>query len=105
MGEYEKALADYGRAIKIDPQELEAYLNRGIACYYHEFYECAIADSSKTIELESQNAGAFSIRGLAYADTGETQKAIADLEKALALGLSSEWEQKVRDKLAELRSR
>ncbi|MGD1701691.1 tetratricopeptide repeat protein [Dapis sp. BLCC M229] len=43
-GDYEKAIADYDRAIQLDPEFVYAYLNRGLTYNDRGEYEKALAD-------------------------------------------------------------
>ena len=64
------AIADYGDAIKSDPQQSAAYNNRGIAYPAASDYEKAIADYDKAVELNPTYASALNNRGLAYFNGG-----------------------------------
>jgi tetratricopeptide (TPR) repeat protein len=49
--EYDRAIADYTKAIEIDPQHVGAYNDRGIAYTNKGDYENAIADVTRAVEL------------------------------------------------------
>ena len=51
-GEYDKAIADYDEAIRLDPKYAMAYNNRGLAWYAKQEYDKAIADYDKAIDLD-----------------------------------------------------
>lgn len=53
MGEYGQAIADYGKAIELDPSHALAYYNRGVA--YREKGEIpkAVSDLEKCIALSA----------------------------------------------------
>jgi len=84
-GKTEKALADFNRAIKIDPKKAAGYLGRANTLNILGQYENAIADYTITIEINPKLANAYVNRGSAYSHLGEIEKAIADYEKGLAL--------------------
>jgi tetratricopeptide (TPR) repeat protein len=84
-GEYEKAIADYNQAIKLNPNDASAYYNRGLAHYYLKEYEKAIADYNQAIKLDPNHANAYYSRGFAYRNLKEYQKAIADFNQAIKL--------------------
>jgi tetratricopeptide (TPR) repeat protein len=48
-GGYDKAIAEYTKAIKLDPNDAGAYFNRGIAYGYKGDYDQAIADFEATL--------------------------------------------------------
>lgn len=52
QGQYNQAIADYDKAIELDPKYVFAYNNRGIAYYSQGDYQRAIADYDKAIELD-----------------------------------------------------
>jgi tetratricopeptide (TPR) repeat protein len=85
MGEYEKAEADYTRAIELDPEYTEAYNNRGVSYNDMGEYAKAETDYTRAIELDPDFAGAYANRGLNYNDVGEHEAALADFERAADL--------------------
>ncbi len=84
-GKTEEALADFNRAIKIDPKKAAGYLGRANTLNILGQYEKAIADYNITLEINTELAEAYVNRGSAYSHLGEIEKAIADYEKGLAL--------------------
>lgn len=84
-GKTEEALADFNRAITIDPKKAAGYLGRANTLSILGQYEKAIEDYNITLEIKSDLANAYVNRGSAYSHLGEIEKAIADYEKGLAL--------------------
>ena len=76
----EQAIADYSKAIELNPDDVLAYNNRGIAYTDLGDYERAITDYYKAVELDPNYALAYYKRGNAYVDIGELEHAIADFE-------------------------
>ena len=64
-GKFRDAIADYDRAIQINPDYSEAYYNRGQAKSHLELHEAAIADYNEAIRLNPKEAEAHNNRGLA----------------------------------------
>ena len=64
-GDMEGAIADYCRAIELDPRAAAAYCNRGIAKKAKDDSEGAIADYNRAIELDPKDATAYYNRGIA----------------------------------------
>src|SRR5687768_17130528 len=63
----EQAIIDYGKAIELDPENANAYGNRGVAYLQSGNLEKAFDNLSKAIELDSSNAAVFyNVRGAAY---------------------------------------
>ena len=54
LGEYQTAIADFNKAIELDPDFADAYYNRGDA--YYSLYQDAEADAdfAKACSLDSQ---------------------------------------------------
>ena len=84
-GEYDRAIADYDRAIGINPSFAGAYNGRGNAYWLKGEHDRAIADYGQAIALNPRNAEAYFNRGNAYADKGENIRAIEDIDNALRL--------------------
>ena len=85
QGDYEGAIADFGEIIRINPYEVEAYYNRGIAYARLEDYPKAIADFNQAIILDQTIAEIYLERAKVYLQLGERNAAIADLNKAKQL--------------------
>ena len=83
---YEKAIADFTRAIELEPQHVAAYDNRGNALHFLGRHEEAIVDFTRAIELEPQHAEAYINRGSTLNDVGRHEEAIADCTCAIELG-------------------
>ncbi len=85
IGEFKKAIADYSKALELDPKHTNAWHNRGIAHYRSYDYEKAVADHTKALELSPKFAPAWSRRGHAYVRLGKRAQARADFTKSLEL--------------------
>ena len=84
-GDFDNAIANYNKAIEIDPTYDKAYYNRGLAYACKEDYDRAIADINKVIELKPNFAEAYYILGLAYEYKNLLDKAIEAYNTALRL--------------------
>jgi tetratricopeptide (TPR) repeat protein len=71
--------------IESNPDDAEAYYNRGIAYYDIKDYNKAINDYSKAIELNPDDAKTYFYRGNAYGRIEDYDKAINDFSKAIEL--------------------
>jgi tetratricopeptide (TPR) repeat protein len=91
--EYDKAIADYSAALKIDPNYIEAFIYRGITYSFKREWEKAIADFNVALKIDANCAKdinpflaiAYERRGLTYIDKKEYDKAIADYNAALKI--------------------
>jgi tetratricopeptide (TPR) repeat protein len=54
-GDFDRAIADYDRAVQLNPRSWYAYYCRGVAHYRKREYDQAIADFTRAIELRYQN--------------------------------------------------
>ena len=84
-GQYDLAIADFNRALELDPDYAEAYCNRGITYDSKGEYERAIKDYNTAIELNPDFAEAYNNRGMAYGENGEHDQALQDFSQAIEL--------------------
>jgi serine/threonine protein kinase/tetratricopeptide (TPR) repeat protein len=85
LRQYDKAIADYSRAIEVKGDNADAWYNRGLAHGHLRQYDRAIADYSRAIELKADFAEAWSERGSARQELRQYDKAIADYSRAIEL--------------------
>ena len=57
-------LADYTKAIELNPNNAEVYYNRGGVYRGKGDYDCALADYTKAIELNPNDAEIYNNRGI-----------------------------------------
>ncbi len=84
-GSYESAIADYSKAIEMDPGFAEAHYNRGFSFYELGQYEEAITDLSRAIQLNPSDARYYGQRSLVYifADRMDLAQADEDMSEDL----------------------
>ncbi|MCD6213540.1 MAG: tetratricopeptide repeat protein, partial [Candidatus Desulfofervidus sp.] len=109
LNEHERAIEDFSEAIDLNPDDAEAYINRGNAHTNLNKHERAIEDYGKAIELNPAFAEAYSNRGIAYSEIQRYEESARDLKKAGILFLHSGREEdavktfsfcfKLRDKI------
>jgi tetratricopeptide (TPR) repeat protein len=89
-GDYDRAIADYDEAIRLDPKYALGYnyYNRGNAYNRKGDYDRAIADYDQAIRLYPKHAKAYNNRGEAYEAKNDLDHAIADYDQALKLAPS-----------------
>jgi len=83
IGEFDKAIEHYNKALELRPDLLETYFNRGLAYTRKQMYDKAIEDLSKVIELNPNLAEAYYTRGLVYEYKQDYDRAIEDYNRAL----------------------
>jgi tetratricopeptide (TPR) repeat protein/S1-C subfamily serine protease len=85
LGNKQEAIADYDRAIAINPKYARAYINRGLAKSDLGNKQAAITDWDRAIAINPKDAEAYINRGAAKSDLGNEQGAIADYDRAIAI--------------------
>ena len=89
-GKYDDAIADYTKAIALDPNCARAYNDRGVAYYRKGAFDRAIADFDKAIALNRNYALAYFNRGVVYYEKGNKEQTIVDYRKALEINPSDQ---------------
>ena len=84
-GQYDRAIADYDTAIKLNPKDADFYFNRGTSYDDKGQFDRAIADYDTAIKLNPKYAIAYNNRGNAYNYKGQFDRAIADFDTAIKL--------------------
>lgn len=84
-GRKDEAIAEYSKAIELDPKLAAAFNNRGIIYDDLEQYQKAIDDYNKAIELDPNYAVAYNNRGTIYDKLKQRQRALEDYDKAIEL--------------------
>lgn len=84
-GDFDGAITDYDKAIKIDPRYAPAYANRGAAKGHKGGSSGEIADYSRAIEINPRHALAYHNRGNAHLKKHDLEGAISDFNKAIEI--------------------
>jgi tetratricopeptide (TPR) repeat protein len=82
--DYDRAIADFDAALKLDPRDPIAFCNRGNAWSQKNEGNRAIADYTRAIAIDHGYAAAYTGRGLVYEGAGDRDKARANYRAALA---------------------
>ena len=83
--------ADLDAVIKIAPDFVYAYYNRGNLFASLNDYRSALADYSKALELNPSFGEAYYNRGLTQIYLGNNKQGVSDLSKAGELGIVSSY--------------
>jgi tetratricopeptide (TPR) repeat protein len=82
QGDYQGAITAYTQAIKVEPQNIDAYIGRGNARSYLKNYPLAIQDYTKVINISSQSPVAYMNRAVVSCTLGNKQAAVKDYQQA-----------------------
>jgi tetratricopeptide (TPR) repeat protein/S1-C subfamily serine protease len=85
LGNKKEAIADYDRALAINPKDVVAYNNRGVVKSALGNKKEAIADYDRALAINPKYAEAYNNRGNAKDDLGDKKEAIADYDRAIAI--------------------
>jgi len=84
-GQYDRAIPDYNKSIKIDPKDDNVYNYRGIAFLMKGRHARALQKFNKAIRLEPKNFYAYNNRAKAYLKLGKMVKGLHSVNKAIRL--------------------
>ena len=84
-GDLAKALADFNRAIELNPTFTKAYVGRGDIKSDKEDDDGAIADFTRAVELDPKYSMAFAYRANSKVSKKDTEGAMADANRAIEL--------------------
>jgi lipoprotein NlpI len=83
--DYRGAIADYTQAIRLNPNYVGAYINRGIARRRNGDLQGALADYDKVIQLDPNDFGGYVNRANVRLDLGDPKGALADADQAIRI--------------------
>jgi tetratricopeptide (TPR) repeat protein len=83
--QFDLALADYNKAIELNPKYFHAYNNRGVFYRNDKRNNEAIEDFNMAIQLKPDNAEIYYNRGLVFMDENKNIEALTDFNKAIEL--------------------
>jgi hypothetical protein len=84
-GAVDGSIAEYTKAIQIDPKSAKAYSGRGAVKFAIGDNQGAIADFTKAIELDPKSTESYTGRGTAKFGTGDIPGSVVDFTNAAKL--------------------
>lgn len=81
----DKHIAGDDKTLDINPQNADAYNNKGLSLYYSGNHMEAIECYDKALEINPQNADAYYNKGLSLSSIGNNAKAIECYDKAIEI--------------------
>lgn len=91
LDRFDEALADYGKAIELSPEEDWVIANRGETFRLMRRYEEALADFDRAIELDATYAWAIASRGQVNRALERYDQALTDFDRAIELSPDAAW--------------
>ncbi|HAW51686.1 MAG TPA: hypothetical protein DCX54_05060 [Flavobacteriales bacterium] len=82
---YLRAIAYFNKVIRTDPDNADAYSERGVSKFHVNDLKGALADMNKSLELDPFNAYRYASRAYMLEQNGDTLGAIEDYKKAIEL--------------------
>src|SRR6266702_4096020 len=89
--DYDRAIADYGEAIKLSPKDAWAVAHRCEPYESKEDHDAAIADCTEAIKIDPKYGWAYNNRGVAYYGLHEYEAALADHAEAIRVNSRDAW--------------
>ena len=84
-GQYNEAIGEYTKALKMNPHYAIAYCNRGMAYAKNGHYEKAVADYNEALSIDPKHSTTYYNRGIAHLRLGDSKQAIKDFQGAAKL--------------------
>jgi tetratricopeptide (TPR) repeat protein len=75
-GDFDRAIAEFTKALKFNAKDANSYMNRGIAYAKKGKYDRAVKDYEKALEINPRQVFAHFNKALAYEKLGRTKEAI-----------------------------
>lgn len=85
---FSDALADYSKAISLQPKTAALWSDRGYVDLSQRDYSDAVKDEGQAIQLDPKLARAYYLRGVAFGDLGNRVNAVDDLRTAVDMDAS-----------------
>ena len=89
QGNNQAALESLEAVLKLNPEFVDAYFNRGEIYFRSNQFELAIQDQGKVIEMKAEDSAAYSARAHSLYAMGKSEEALADYTKAMEFAPNS----------------
>jgi tetratricopeptide (TPR) repeat protein len=85
VAELDRKIVEFGNAIALNPNNADAYRNRGLIYGRKQDYDRALSDFDSALLLNPNDARAHALRGLVRERKGDGKRAIADFDRAIEI--------------------
>jgi tetratricopeptide (TPR) repeat protein len=84
-GDYDAAINDLSKALRLDPMLAVAYSNRGLVWHNKKNYDRALQDLNEAIRLDPKLPQAYKNRALTWLTRKDYERSLADFDAAIRL--------------------
>ena len=91
QGKHKTAIAEFSKAIKLNPSYADAYQARVTSWVKQQQFDKAVADCSTALRLNPTRPRLYYLRAKSYHRLGEYKKAIKDLDDLILLGTGEQF--------------
>ena len=102
---FRDALTDFNRVLELDPNIVEAYVERGVLFANNRRHDDAIGDYTRAIEIDPKNAKAYAMRAQSKLRQEDLTGALYDVNEALTHSLSDPLALRIRGNIYEAQER
>ena len=88
LRQFDRAIADFDAAIRLQPNYSNAFENRGDAYQYKGELDRAIEDYDRAIEFEQKSSRVLYNRAVAFAAKGDLERAAGEFQRAAEIASS-----------------
>jgi len=99
------ALEDLNKAIEVNPDLVDAYIERGMVFAQARRFDDAIGDLTRAIEIDPQNVKAYAMRASAKLQAEANDDALSDVNQALQLATNDALALRIRGNVYEALTR
>ena len=86
LGQFDKSISDYDKAIGLYSYDTLSYLNRGISKFNAKMYPQALDDFRKFLSMSPNNAQAYYNASVAHKNLNQFSEALQSVQLAQKLG-------------------
>ncbi len=105
QNKFKEAIADFDKALELNPDLIDAYVERGAMFAKNRRYDDAIGDYTRALQLDPKNAKAYALRAESKLKGEAPDDALLDVNAALGLALSDPLALRIRGSIYETQER
>jgi len=102
---FKEAIADFDKALELNPDLIDAYVERGVLFAKNRRHDDAIGDFTRAIQLDPKNAKAYAMRAESKLKGEAPGDALLDVNQALGISLSDPLALRIRGNVYEAQER